>query len=150
MLRILVFEEYSSVKLRLEGKLTEKTVPLLSKRWAEVRSRLKGRKAILDLGDVVQIDETGRRTLAWLARSGVKFGYAHPTVRPILEDLACAQSDASRFSAGLWKRLNVRDCNEHWDSPIYRVCRLICWLLPRALQPCGCAHAENDLEKPRA
>jgi ABC-type transporter Mla MlaB component len=138
MLRILVFEEYTSVKLRLEGQLTDETVPLLTKRWAEVRTRLKGRKAILDLGDVAQVDEAGRRTLVWLARSGVRLGYAHPNVRPIVEDLACEQPGASRLSAGLWKRLHVTDCSEHWDSPIYRLCRLICSILPRALRPCGC------------
>lgn len=138
MLRILVFEEYTSVKLRLEGELTEETVPLLTERWADARSRLKDRKAILDLGDLVHMNETGRRTLAWLASSGVRLGYAHPNVRSLVESVACDQTGASRFSAGLWKRLHVTDCNEHWDSPIYRLCRLICLLLPRALRPCGC------------
>ena len=74
MLRILVFEEYTSVKLRLEGQLTEETVPLLTERWAAVRGRLKDRKAILDLGDLVEVDEAGRRTLAWLASAGVRLG----------------------------------------------------------------------------
>jgi ABC-type transporter Mla MlaB component len=138
MLRILVFEEYTSVKLRLEGELTEETVPLLTQRWAEVRSRLKDRKAILDLGDVAQLDDTGRRTLLWLVRSGVRLGYAHPNVRSVVEDLACDQPGTSRFSAGLWKRLHIADCNEHWDSLVYPVCRLICRLLPRTLRPCGC------------
>lgn len=138
MLRILVFEEYTLVKLRLEGELTEETVPLLTERWAQVRSRLKDRKAILDLGDVVEMDETGRRTLAWLVGSGARLGYAHPNVRPLVEDLACDQPGASRFSAGIWKRLHLTDCNERWDSPIYRLCRLICLLLPPALRPCGC------------
>lgn len=59
MLRIVVFEEATSVKLRLEGKLTKETTPSLNERWAEVRSRLNDRKAILDLGDVVEIDEAG-------------------------------------------------------------------------------------------
>jgi hypothetical protein len=138
MLRILVFEEYTSVKLRLEGKLTEETVPLLTERWAAVRSRLKDRKAILDLGDLVEVDEAGRRTLGWLARAGVRLGYAHPNVRPLVEDLACDQPGTSRFSARIWKRLHLTDCKEHWDSPMYRWCRLICLLLPRALRPCGC------------
>jgi len=138
MLRILVFQEYTSVKLRLEGQLTEETVPLLMERWAEVRTRLKNRKPILDLGNLVRVDEAGRRTLAWLASSGVRLGYTHSNVRPIVEDLVCEQTGASRLSAGLWKRLHVADCNEHWDSPVYRLCRLICLLQPRALRPCGC------------
>lgn len=138
MLRILVFEEYTSVKLRLEGELTAETVPLLTEYWAGIRSRLNKRRAILDLGDVVQIDEAGRRALAWLASSGVTLGYAHPNVRPMVEDLACDQSGTSRFSSRLWKRLHLTNCNEHWDSPTYGVCRLVCLLLPRALRPCGC------------
>ncbi|MFZ0897677.1 MAG: hypothetical protein WB616_01400 [Candidatus Sulfotelmatobacter sp.] len=97
MLRILVFDEPYSVKLRLEGKLPAQTAPQLTQRWAEVRSRIKGRKAILDLGDVVEFDETGRRTLAWLASSGVRLGYAHPNVRPLVEDLACDEPGISRF-----------------------------------------------------
>lgn len=137
MLRIQVFEEATSVKLRLEGSLTNQTVPLLAQRWVEVRSRLKDRKAILDLGDVVEVDEAGRRMLAWLARSGVKLGYAHPNVRSIVEDLACDVPGVSHFTAILWKRLHLTDCNDRWDSP-YRLCRLICAILPSAWRPCGC------------
>ncbi len=137
MLRILVFEEPTSVKLRLEGRLTEQTVSLLIQRWAEVRSRLNDRNAIFDLGDVVEVDEAGRRTLAWLAQSGVRLGYANPRVRSLVEDLACEVPGISHFTATVWKRLHRADCDAHWDSP-YRLCRLICSLLPSAWRPCGC------------
>ena len=143
MLRILVFDEPYSVKLRLEGKLTAQTVPVLTQRWAEVRSRLKGRKAILDLGDVVEVDETGRHALAWLASSGARLGYAHPNVRPFVEDLACDEPGISRFSARIWKRLHMVDCYERWDSPMSRLCRLICSVLPPAWRPCGCRTVES-------
>ncbi len=141
MLRILVFEEPYSVKLRLEGNLTDQTVPQLTRRWAEVRSRLRGRKAILDLGDVVEVDEAGRRTLAWLTSWGARLGYVHPNVRPLVEDLACDEPGISRLSAGIWRRFHLTGCNDRWDSPIYRLCRLICSLLPPALRPCGCRTA---------
>jgi ABC-type transporter Mla MlaB component len=107
MLRILVFEEPYSVKLRLEGKLTDQTVPQLTRSWAEVRSRLRGRKAILDLGDVVEVDQAGRRMLAWLTSSGARLGYAHPNVRPLVEDLACDEPGISRLSVGIWRRLHL-------------------------------------------
>ena len=100
MLRILVFEEPNSVKLRLEGRLTDRTAPLLTERWGEVRSRLHARKAILDLGDVIEIDDAGRRTLVWLASMGVRFGYAHPKVRSLVEDLACHQAGRSAPRSG--------------------------------------------------
>lgn len=138
MLRILVFEEPFSVKLRLEGELTNQTVPLLTGRWADVRSRLKDRKAILDLGDVVQVDDAGRSTLQWLATSGVRLGYAHPNLRPFVDDLFCDQPGAARLAAGIWKRLHLTGCRERWGSPLYRLCSLICWLLPPAIRPCGC------------
>jgi len=138
MLRILVFDEPYSVKLRLEGKLTAQTVPLLTERWVEVRSRLSGRKAILDLGDVVEVDETGRRTLVWLAGTGVRLGYAHPNVRPLVEDLACNEPGISPFSARIWKRLHLAECYDRWGSRLCQLCRLICELLPRAWRPCGC------------
>lgn len=137
MLRIIVFDEATSVKLRLEGKLTKQTAPLLSESWAEVRNRLNNRKPILDLGDVVEIDETGRRTLGWLARSGVQLSYAHPNVRSIVEDLACEVPGVPHFTAHLWKRFHLADCNQRWDSP-YRLCRLVCAILPSAWRPCGC------------
>ena len=138
MLRIFVFDEPYSVKLRLEGELTAQTVPLLNQRWAEVRSRLKGRKAILDLGDVVAVDESGRHTLAWLTGAGARLGYAHPNVRPFVEELACHEPGISRFSARLWKRLHLGNCFERWDSPMRRLCRLICAVLPPGWRPCGC------------
>jgi hypothetical protein len=137
MLRIVIFDEPTSVKLRVEGKLTAGTVPLLTERWAEVRSRLHERKAILDLGDVVEIDEAGRRTLAWLAKSGVRLGYAHPNIRPVVEDLVCDVPGLPHFTATLWKRLHLTDCDERWDSR-YRLCRLICAILPSSWRPCGC------------
>ena len=138
MLRILVFDDPYTVKLRLEGRLTSETVPLLAQYWAEVRSTLKGRRAILDLGDVVEVDETGRRMLAWLVDSGARLGYAHPNVRPLVEDLACDEPGKSRFSVRLWKRLHVAQCYERWDSPLCGLYRLICALLPAAWRPCGC------------
>jgi hypothetical protein len=138
MLRILLFDEPYSVKLRLEGKLIAETVPLLTQRWAEVRSRLKGRKAILDLGDVVEVDESGRHMLSWLVNSGARLGYTHPNLRPFVEDLACDETGIQRLSTGIWKRLHAADCFERWDSPMNRLCRLICALLPHAWRPCGC------------
>jgi len=137
MLRIVVFDEATSVKLRLEGKLTKETTPSLIERWADVRNRLNARKPILDLGDVVEIDDAGRRTLAWLARSGVQLGCAHPKVRSIVEDLACEVPGVPHLTAQLWKRFHLADCNKRWDSP-YRLCRLVCAILPSSWRPCGC------------
>jgi ABC-type transporter Mla MlaB component len=133
MLRILVFEEPFSVKLRLEGELTGQTAPQLTQRWAEVRSRLRDRKAILDLGDVVRMDEAGRDTLAWLTEAGVRIGYAHPRLQSLIEDLACAQRGAE-----IRKRLSVRDSEQGLDGPVYRAWRLLCSILPSRLRPCGC------------
>lgn len=137
MLRIYVFEEPTSVKLRLEGGLNQDGVPLLIARWADVRTRLKGRRAILDLGNVPEMDETGRRALSWIVQSGVQLGYAHPNVCPIVEELLCETTGLSHFTAALWKRFHLATCDKRWDSP-YRLCRFICALLPSALRPCGC------------
>jgi len=68
------------VKLRLEGKLTAQTVPVLTQRWAEVRSRLKGRKAILDLGDVVEVLKLMRPAdTRWPGLLAQEPGWATPT-----------------------------------------------------------------------
>ncbi len=145
MLRILVFEQGYSVKLRLEGELTEQTAPLLTEKWAEVRSRLGERKGILDLGDVPKIDAAGRSTLAWLIQSGVSISYAHPNLQILIDDLVCNQPSPVHLVPRLWKRLRLGDCSLHWDVRICRVCRLVCSLLPPVLCPCG--RSSNEAEK---
>jgi hypothetical protein len=75
--------------------------------------------------------------LAWLSQAGVRFGFAHPNVRSTVEDLACDVPGVSHFTAAIWKRLHLADCSAHWDSP-YRLCRLICAILPSSWRPCGC------------
>ena len=130
MLRILVFEEPFSVKLRLEGQLTDQTALQLTQRWGEVRERLKNRKAILDLGDVVEVDDAGREMLGELAGAGVRFAYAHPKLQPIIDDLNCRQAGSKRFSM-----LTTRS----GDSLLNRLLvRLICGILPSRFRPCGC------------
>ncbi len=127
MLRILVFDEPFSVKLRLEGELTGPTTAQLTQRWAEVRERLRNRKAILDLGDVVKVDEAGRGMLGELADAGVRIGYAHPALQPIIEDLSCRQRGFSAFT------------KSSSNSAIHRVLyRLACTVLPPRFRPCGC------------
>ena len=139
MLRILLFEQLYSVKLRLEGELTAQTTPLLTENWGESRSRLAGRKAILDLGDVTKMDDAGRSTLLWLLHSGVTIGYAHPKLQSLVDDLICNQPSPPHLAAKLWRRLHLGDCSLHWDLGICRVCRRLCALLPSALCPCGCS-----------
>lgn len=130
MLRILVFEEPFSVKLRLEGQLTDQTASQLIQRWGEVRERLKNRKAILDLGDVVEVDDAGREMLGELAGAGVRFGYAHPKLQPIIDDLNCRQAVSNRSSM---------PTNKGSDSSLNRLLfRLVCGLLPSRFRPCGC------------
>jgi len=119
MLRILVFDEPFSVKLRLEGELTDETTPQLTQRWAEVRSRLRDRKAILDLGDVVKVDDSGRHLLSWLSDAGVRFGYAHPILRPLIDDLVRRRARSSSF--------------------ISRIYNFLCSVLPPRMRPCGCS-----------
>lgn len=133
MLRIFVFQEPTSVKLRLEGTLTDESVPVLLERWAEVRPRLNGRMAILDLGDVTELDASALSTLGWLARAGVQLGYAHPNVRSVIDNLAWEVSGVPRFAARVWRRLHLATGDAYWDS----VCRLLRFLLPAAWRPCG-------------
>ncbi len=131
MLRILVFDEPFSVKMRLEGELTNKTTSQLIQHWVEVQDRLRDRKAILDLGDVVEFDEAGREALGELADAGVRFGYAHPKLQPIVDDLNCRQQrDSSRLSA-----LSRNGSSSLTRRVLYR---LMCTVLPSRFRPCGC------------
>lgn len=137
MLRIVVFDGSTTVKLRLEGSLTVETVPLLIQRWADIRTRTQERTIILDLGDVVEVDQEGGRTLARFARSGVRLGYAHPNIRSALENSLCDMPEGPIFTSKIWKRFHLTDCDQRWDSP-YRFCRFICAILPSSWRPCGC------------
>jgi hypothetical protein len=139
MLRIFLFEEPYSVKLRLEGKLIAPTAPLLTQRWAELRTRLKGRKLVLDLGDVVEIDEAGRQLLKWLAESGASLDHPRPDVVHMLKDLICSdQRKISRFGSRVRKTLCWLGCGEALQTPPSRLCRALCILLPSSLRPCAC------------
>jgi len=141
MLRIFVFEEPFSVKLRLEGQLTSQTVPLLTQRWADVRSSLKGRKAILDLGDLEEFDDAGRSTLRWLASSGARLGYAHPRVRQLVNDLALEGPGIAASVLRAWKRLREAAAQQmaHWRESEF--IQRLCGFLPAAVRPCGCGPA---------
>lgn len=135
MLRILVFDEPFSVKLRLEGELTGQTAPQLTQRWAEVRSRLQNRRAILDLGDVVKVDGAGRDTLAWLSDAGVRFGYAHPGLSSLMIDLARRKRPSSSLLSRLWNGLRAKN---GFASLLVRLYGYVCSALPPGLRPCGC------------
>jgi ABC-type transporter Mla MlaB component len=135
MLRIFVFEEPFSVKLRLEGELTSQTVPALTQRWADVRSSLKGRKAILDLGDLVEFDEAGRSTLRWLATSGARLGYANANIRPLVDELAQEAPGFAGFAARMWKQLRgaaSKQLSQWQESALYQ---RICAALPAVVRP---------------
>ena len=130
MLRILVFEEPFSVKLRLEGTLTAQTVPLLTQRWAEVRSGLKDRRAILDLGDLLDFDEAGRSTLGWLVDSGARLCCAPPRLEALVEGLRGRSPGI--FS---WLRSGFQQRRAAWRSSwLYQ---WICAMLPTSFRPCG-------------
>ena len=138
MLRIFVFEEPFSVKLRLEGALTSQTVPLLTQRWADVKSGLKGRRAILDLGDLAEFDEAGQSTLRWLAESGARLGYAHPKMRALVDELGRGAPGFLGFLNRTRKLLSDSAQKQllRWqDSSLHH---WLCALLPSRVRPCGC------------
>lgn len=136
MLRVLVFEEPFSVKLRLEGKLTSQTAPVLAKQWANVRGGLKGRKAILDLGDVPEVDAAGRSTLHELATAGAQVGYAHPKLRALIEEILEDVRGISPLRAFV-KRL--REALQSQDSSRSAGWARLCAMLPAFLRPCRTA-----------
>jgi anti-anti-sigma regulatory factor len=138
MLRIFIFEEPFSVKLRLEGQLTSQTVPLLTQRWADVRSSLKGRTAILDLGDLVEFDDAGRSTLRWLASSGARMGYAHPKLRQLVDDLRLEGPSFGASVLRAWKRLHEASVRQVARLRESQFMQLVCGFLPAAVRPCGC------------
>lgn len=127
MLRALIFEEPLSVKIRLEGDFTAQAVPEVMQQWTGVREKLHERKAILDLGDLRSIDQSGKGVLKNLTRSGVNIGYAPPNLQNQLDELNCEDSQLSSFS--------VKWIGRTWLKAF------LCWALPPSLRPCTC-HSE--------
>ena len=138
MLRVLVFEEPFSVKLRLEGKLTSQTAPVLAKQWANVRGGLKGRKAILDLGDVPEVDAAGRSALHELATAGAQVGYAHPKVRSLIEEILEDVRGVTPLRAFV-RRLREAGQGLAASSSRSEFFARLCAMLPAFVRPCRTA-----------
>ena len=138
MLRISMLEGLNSVRMQLSGKLNTQTVPLLTQRWADVKVRTRDRNIIFDLGELNEIDESGRQLLHWLAEAGALFSQVHPSLRAAIENAVCRQDvPRSRFHKVIRTSLDMLGC--HTMQPRFLgLCRLLCRLLPSAFRPCGC------------
>ena len=135
MFRVFVFDEPFSVKLRLEGALTSQTAPVLAERWAKVRAALKGRKAILDLGDVPEVDAAGRSTLRELASAGAQVGYAHPRLRALIEEILADVRGVSPLRAFVKRLFDGTSAGSAHSGRAEWWARL-CAMLPAFVRPC--------------
>jgi len=114
---------------------------MLTQRWADVRGSLKGRKAILDLGDLVDFDDAGRSLLHWLAQSGAHLSCAHPKLRTLVEELAREGPGVRAVLARFAQRINVSAqaiVATLRESGWYQS---LCEHLPSVIRPCGCRTA---------
>ncbi len=124
MLRVLLFDEPYSVKIRLEGEFTGQEVPELMRQWNRVCGSLRGRKAIFDLGDLSVIDSVGASILRSLTRSGALISNAPPNRRGDAENLNCRDSVGAVRAVQILSFLHLKN--------------LVCSLLPASLRPCDC------------
>jgi len=115
MLRIFVLEEPFIVTFRLGRELMAQTASQFIDCRTQVRSTLDERKTILELGDVVELDETGRNLLGSLANAGVRVGYAHPNLQALIKDLARRHGNSSSHQR---------------SSSVYRAWRLLRSIFP--------------------
>lgn len=73
MFRVLVFEEPSTLKLRLEGELDDATVPLFFRAIVDAKAHQGERRLFIDIGDLAVEDETAESAILDESRAGVTF-----------------------------------------------------------------------------
>jgi hypothetical protein len=138
MLRVFVFDERIRLSCVWKGGLQLRLRLCLPSTGQRFEADSKAAKPSSISATLLRLMRPADARWPGLLAPEPSLGYAHPNVRPITEDLACDEPGISRFSARIWKRLHIVNCLERWDSPVHRLCRLICVLLPRAWRPCGC------------
>ncbi|MBC7928176.1 MAG: hypothetical protein H7039_21230, partial [Bryobacteraceae bacterium] len=87
MLKVTVHDSASSMRLRIEGKLTAPWVGELENCWRTAQSAAAGKPLLLDLSDVDYADMAGKYLLAWMYSTGVHFVGASLAIEDMLEEI---------------------------------------------------------------
>ena len=80
-------EENKAVTLKIEGRITEPSLPVLDRAWQDLAPTLGSRKLWVDLRGVTFVDTTGRRLLAEIHdKTGAEFLADTPMIKHYAEE----------------------------------------------------------------
>jgi hypothetical protein len=87
MLKITLHDSAEELRFRLEGRLSGPWVTELRGCWQTAQSTVRGRKTILDLGEVDFVDADGRSLLEDMHRHGVALKAVTPLIRELVREI---------------------------------------------------------------
>jgi len=100
MLKITLHDSADEFRLKLEGRLTGLWVRELEQCWQTAASTTRGRKTVLDLGEVDFVDPEGQALLAIMHRQGVELLAVTPLIRAVLDEVCLGSAYATVGKAG--------------------------------------------------
>jgi anti-anti-sigma regulatory factor len=100
MLKITLHDSAPEFRLTLEGRLSGLWVQELEQCWKTASSTTRGRKTILDLGEVDFVDPAGESLLARMHAQGVELVAVTPLIRAVLQEICHAPACGTVGKAG--------------------------------------------------
>jgi anti-anti-sigma regulatory factor len=98
MLKIANSATFNEQRWILSGQLAGPWIAELRSNWDQVRDRSRGRRYVIDLGDVTFIDERGEGLLEQLKDEGAEFVARGVSIKHLLENLKSKEQRPSQKS----------------------------------------------------
>jgi hypothetical protein len=87
MLKITLHDSARELRFHLEGRLCGDWVGELRQCWLTGKSTVRGRKTVVDLGEVDYVDPQGQFLLADMFREGVGLKAVTPLIRELVQEI---------------------------------------------------------------
>jgi len=87
MLKITLHDSAGEFRLKLEGRLSGLWVQELEQCWKTASSTTRGRKTVVDLGEVDFVDLAGQNLLSQMYSHGVKMEAVSPLICAVLKEI---------------------------------------------------------------
>jgi anti-anti-sigma regulatory factor len=90
MLKITLHDSAGEFRLKLEGRLSGLWVQELEQCWKTASSTTRGRKTVVDLGEVDFVDRSGQNLLSEMHAQGVEMEAVTPLICSVLKEICQA------------------------------------------------------------
>ena len=104
MLRMLVFDEPFTLKIRAEGILDQESLQQFQLALADAEANRNGRKLLVDVGDLVPSDRAAESTIVNERQRGIQFVAAQARIAELLRD---QEQQDCHSHCGLLRRLTA-------------------------------------------